>query len=753
MSNMTNRKWETDASRLTDFQAFDKFVYRNTSVEEFLLGNSKYFVIAAKGIGKTLLLSYKRYLLEQRYINAANRSSVIFIPEGPSYIGFTESIRTTLSNEQMSRLTHWEFCKKLWMLIIELSAISYSGADIESILSDLPPRSERQKKALRALLSKPRGVDYILNELIMMTDSALTMFFEDISNPIGYAFKRINVPIFMFLDRFDNALEVSHDSIWASIQVGLLEAAWEIMNINAHVKIYLSIRQEAYAEHHSRNMNQISTSVVTIKYMKEELLDLLNHLVNYYENKSSVADFIGFEKFPNTVVFYDEEIFDFMFRYSIGRPRDFVEFCDELSIAKANNSLDLESKRMFLKEKVREVSSKQIVHNLFDELKMLMKCLTRIDEFDRFLSMIMRNILKYNELQGICRAFNGSSCGGNCNKCAAEHHPFCDLYNMGLLGFVDSPLTARDKKNQKFKTPYENLIHGLRTNTDFFVMHPALREYINRLHMETEKGSQYKMMLGILVGESQPWGENEETNYRINKLILGISDEDMAGFFWKRFENRLRAKRRSSFPLHEFNRIRKQNYPVYEQHIIDALVDYFSTGKLCVPNPISIFISYATDCTEHKENVESFNFMLREMGYDSVMDSTLKLQYPDIDEMMTVGLQKDKIIVVLSPQYKTKADNRSGGVWKEFKIIADDLEVHKDKYIFVDFDPFNFERKSKVSPIRIGNRWIVDLAKGKSDDYNELVSFITGEKEYPELPVNQVVKKTVPKPIKKFGEH
>lgn len=69
----------------------------------------------------------------------------------------------------------------------------------------------------------------------------------------------------MFFDRLDNALETSHDSIWEPIQLGLLEAAWDVMRSNHHIKIYLSIRQEAYASHRTRNANAISSSVVKIE--------------------------------------------------------------------------------------------------------------------------------------------------------------------------------------------------------------------------------------------------------------------------------------------------------------------------------------------------------------------------------------------------------------------------------------------------------------------------------------------------------
>ena len=142
--------------------------------------------------------------------------------------------------------------------------------------------------------------------------------------------------------------------------------------------------------------------------------------------------------------------------------------------------------------------------------------------------------------------------------------------------------------------------------------------------------------------------------------------------------------------------------------------------------------------------------MLRVMGFDAQMDSSLKEKYPDIDEMMTIGLQMDKIIIVLSEEYKLKADGRIGGVWKEFKLIADDLEEHPKKYIFVSFDAYSPSMKSKISPKRIGNRWIVDLTKDCTKNYNELIAFIKEEKEYPFKEPNRSIASVKPNSIMPF---
>lgn len=736
------KKWEADAGNISNYSRFDEFVYRNGSVNSFLNDEGKHFIIAAKGIGKTLLLSYKRYLMEQKF----HDKGIMFIPTHHPYISFIESIKATLSKEHISKFESWEYCKKLWVLVIELSIISYVGIDVEQFLEEAPERTRKQSKIIKSILKTDHTVEYVFNEIIRLSESSITKFVKDVSNPISDIFSKINQGIIMFFDRLDNALETSHDSIWEPIQLGLLEAAWDVMRSNHHIKIYLSIRQEAYALHRTRNANAISSSVVKIEYSREELKMLLKHLVMFYEGKSSLEDFLGFETFPNTIVFEDEAIFDFMYRYSIGRPRDFVQFCDELSKIKDASFENLQKKRMLLKEKIRHTSSDMIVLSLYDELRMLLNCLTTSKRFDCFLQNLSTNILTYSEMQMICSEFNGSFCNKECATCSLDHHPFCDLYNMGLLGVL---IDDSNEKIQHFKTPYENMVHGLRTDSTYFFIHPALREYINKLHMATAMGVHYNLFTGILIGEGIPWTKRYDDLCTVNKWIIQLKDAPTRDFF-QDLLSKLIFSKNFRFPARRYEQLDKENYSICDQKISESLVNYFKTKKISIQPSLSIFVSYAGDKTKHKLRVESFVDMLREMGFNAQMDSSLKEKYPDIDEMMTIGLQMDKIIIVLSEEYKLKADGRIGGVWKEFKLIADDLEEHPKKYIFVSFDAYSPSMKSKISPKRIGNRWIVDLTKDRTKNYNELIAFIKEEKEYPFKEPNRSIASVKPNSIMPF---
>jgi hypothetical protein len=70
-------KWETDAEKI-NVSLIPHMLFRNNGVDEFIDSENKYFIVASKGIGKTLLLNYKRYLLERRHKSDEKEGGMIF---------------------------------------------------------------------------------------------------------------------------------------------------------------------------------------------------------------------------------------------------------------------------------------------------------------------------------------------------------------------------------------------------------------------------------------------------------------------------------------------------------------------------------------------------------------------------------------------------------------------------------------------------------------------------------------------------
>ncbi len=158
-----------------------------------------------------------------------------------------------------------------------------------------------------------------------------------------------------------------------------------------------------------------------------------------------------------------------------------------------------------------------------------------------------------------------------------------------------------------------------------------------------------------------------------------------------------------------------------------------------------VFVSHAWVKGKPDGKVLSFVNMLRENGYDAKCDVMITQQHTAIhfQEMMAKVLKEaDKTIIVLSKDYKTKADNFQGGVGEEYRYIIEDFKVNPNKYILVSFEG----RNENIIPDFIRGRDIVDLAQDIKYDYRELYSKLSSVQKYEFAPVAS--QKTIPTPEK-----
>ena len=98
-----------------------------------------------------------------------------------------------------------------------------------------------------------------------------------------------------------------------------------------------------------------------------------------------------------------------------------------------------------------------------------------------------------------------------------------------------------------------------------------------------------------------------------------------------------------------------------------------------------VFISYSWDDEEHKIWVLNLANELIRNGVKVLLDRyELKLGGNMIHFMEDAISKADKVVVVLTPNYKLKADKRSGGVGYEYSILNSDLYrriLSNDKYL------------------------------------------------------------------------
>lgn len=155
---------------------------------------------------------------------------------------------------------------------------------------------------------------------------------------------------------------------------------------------------------------------------------------------------------------------------------------------------------------------------------------------------------------------------------------------------------------------------------------------------------------------------------------------------------------------------------------------------------IKIFISYAWENELHKDKVISFcEFLRKDCGYIAEMDRLLSQEKSAIHfpEMMHKGITNtDKVIIILSPKYKEKAEAFLGGVGEEYRLIITDISSNPNKYILISFDGI----KDDFIPLGLKGRNIIDFSISYSEACNKLIAILEND---PEIEFSEVSKETV----------
>lgn len=136
---------------------------------------------------------------------------------------------------------------------------------------------------------------------------------------------------------------------------------------------------------------------------------------------------------------------------------------------------------------------------------------------------------------------------------------------------------------------------------------------------------------------------------------------------------------------------------------------------------INVFVTYSWDNEEHQEKVHAFTNLLRDNGFHAEVDRMLiqSETAKDFKVMMHKGITNyNKVIVVLSEGYKTKAESFIGGVGTEYSLILKDLEENPNKYILVSFDG----RENSIIPLFFKAREIINLRENNENEKQKLFS-------------------------------
>ena len=512
---ITGQIWATDAYQI-DINELSRVVFQNEIIEQFLKLRNKHFISATKGLGKTLLLTYKRFLLTEEMKERG--SSVTLVPKGRPFLDFMSEMRSLSKNYEapLSELTN---VKRLWSAALRISAIShFEGVITPEEEFELKPFNERVRRWLQGGNIEPT---IVFKELTSLTVGNFNRLIDNTEGFLDQKIRQVHSPIYFFIDKVDQAIRNLGSAAWINVQAGLIEAAWDLMNSNSHIKVFASIRDEAFTNYESDIKSNLRSAVTVLRYSDNELAGMMDRLSQCYEGAESFKDFIGLNVVSSGRQMFLEDSFQLIRRYTFGRPRDLVAVASEMSAAKSS-----------LNEKnfcsiIREFAATGLVPSIFDETKIFMESLSEREPRLKFLCGLPCNILEPHHIRDLTADFNGipRESIGHYENFEGLYHPFRELYLAGVLGVVVKNVDD-DSQEQHFKKP-DDLIGHLdfqMPDSAFYLIHPALDLFIQKNRAENS----YYVFQQIPVGCGLPWRPYYELLCQIERSLKLVDDPHFA---------------------------------------------------------------------------------------------------------------------------------------------------------------------------------------------------------------------------------
>lgn len=508
--SLSTQTWATDSNQI-DIKDLQRVVFRNQVIENFLSRPNKFFLSATKGLGKTMLMKFKRHLMTNQ-VDGQHVSCLI--PSGQPYIDFMSEMKL-LSKNHEAQLSDLSFCKRLWGMALRISILSHHGDAIpEKLHYELKAFPQRIQRWLGGTSVEPTVA---FKELTNLPVGEVNRLIDETENFLDKQVRSIHAATMVLVDRVDQAVRHLSRGAWIHIQAGLIEAAWDLMSANSHVKVYASIRQEAFANFQSDIKANLLGATTMLRYSDEDLRSLMNQLAECYEGAGGFQDFVGVNVIKHPRRPFPEDSFEFLKRFTFGRPRDFVAIAAELSTSR--ESLD---ERRYC-DLIRQTSALALVPSLFDENKVFLDCLFDRGNRMHFLGLLQTNIMTREQAIDISRVFNGlpaSKVYPLDEESDEIFHPFRDLFLAGLLGVVKC--NDQDICYQRFRQPGDALNTSASDLpiSSHYLIHPALSEYIQ----QAKPSNSYRVIQQILVGENAPWYPFDPILLQIELALAKVSD-------------------------------------------------------------------------------------------------------------------------------------------------------------------------------------------------------------------------------------
>lgn len=539
--------WRTKAETVTEmtFASFRKeLIHETPAIREFLddKRGRKFVVSAPRGFGKTLLLIAKSLDVEERtggrLTGAAGQ--IIDRPTGTF---------PNMSDDLIKRLkVDYAYWQNIWRIAIQAACIKHYfhkiGRPLKKGTLDCDPHID-------AAICNPdiyfSACDFFV--FIIQQTNQTQMKILQRPGAIGPSFNTISSQISLFIDDveeyFKPALEdltIKHpnveqddigslyyhslsNEIWTIAQCALVGTATELNETNRHVKIYCSIRHEAFLKisEYDNRFQKIYGSTLQVEYGYDDYLDIFVKNINLLKStelvepdaRDPIDRFFGSKcrRIRHQVMQTSQPVFDFILRHTLYRPRDLM------MIGEAITDIPLK-KRVSAGTLQRAVS--QSSHAIFASVLAEMRPFFPIPNIDQLARLIPKNALTSQDIDVITASYL-EPMGVESGTSALEHSPFCVLFRLGLLGTILRNFNEV-LPYQHFRKPFEVTFEdgcALPPTEEYYLIHPSLDQFIL-----DRSGIRYRHDFEArnIVGDGLPWAEPLKSYFVFKGDVCGFSD-------------------------------------------------------------------------------------------------------------------------------------------------------------------------------------------------------------------------------------
>ncbi|WP_367913168.1 toll/interleukin-1 receptor domain-containing protein [Leadbetterella sp. DM7] len=475
------KAWNIDANNidLNDINTghINNYMVITREIQDFLSPETKkMFIVAPKGLGKTYLLKVKSQLIRD------SNTGFKFIPANTLCERFTNN-DFSFSKTDFDKFNDIGIWKKTW-------EIALYTLILKSFNENTIP------KEIKATIGNAGSLAGILSTLLQQRGKIVAMH-KYVASDLQPAVKKLREEsstnqAAVFIDNIDEAFDnyVGYTAqnnaqlspnIWINAQLSILFIARDICAINRHIKIFLTIRSEAYNNNQDPLRLQLDDLTVNLKYTKQEIKSIFeqNILLTSPDDlvsashKNMIYRLTGYDKIPHKFVEdkngnkIEESFFDFIYRHTYGRPREIVLMGKRI----------VEKLRPQDRSNTNRVGSvvNEVSYELFDQLKREIIPIFEDKVFESFCEKVEYNVVKRSDSERIdSEIFNELN----------FQSVFSYLYRIGIVGVVQTVMDSEGGTQKQMFLPVGEytLLENRAPIVDYFILHPSVNKKMKQIH-------------------------------------------------------------------------------------------------------------------------------------------------------------------------------------------------------------------------------------------------------------------------------